>query len=71
MRNTPFGDNVPQNVRDRCDEAIKKLRASMPIFIGPIKDNKGEMRITEILGNYDPYLESIDWLIEGVVGSTT
>jgi basic membrane protein A and related proteins len=71
VRNTPYGDNVPQNVRARCDDTIAKLRDGMPVFVGPIKDNKGKLRIEKTLGNYAPYLESIDWLIEGVIGSTT
>ncbi|MBL6945667.1 MAG: BMP family ABC transporter substrate-binding protein [Rhodospirillales bacterium] len=71
VRNTPYGDNVPQNVRNRCDAAIADLRAGKPVFVGSIKDNKGAQRIDKTLGNYDPYLESIDWLMEGVVGSTT
>ena len=71
VRNTPYGDNVPQNIRNRCDDAIAKLRGGMPVFVGPIKDNNGKPRIEKTLGNYDPYLESIDWLMEGVVGSTT
>ena len=71
VRNTPYGDNVPQDIRNRCDDAIAKLRDGMPIFVGPIKDNKGQLRIEATLGNYDRSLESIDWLIDGVVGSTT
>ena len=71
VRNTPYGDNVPQETRNRCDAAIAELRKSKPIFVGPLKDNKGKVRLTGTVDNYDGSLWGMDWLIEGVKGSTS
>ena len=47
-------------------------KAGKPIYVGPLKDNKtGKVVIDKTYGNLDPYLDKMDYLLEGVVGSTT
>ena len=52
--------------------AIADMKAKKPIYVGPLKDNKtGKVVIDKTYGNLDPYLDKMDYLLEGVVGSTT
>ena len=51
--------------------AIEELKTGAPIFVGPLKDNLGNVVIEGTLGLYDGSLWGTDYLIEGVVGSIT
>ena len=52
--------------------AIEGLKAKKPIYVGPLKDNKtGKVVIDKPYDNVDPFLDKMDYLLEGVVGSTT
>ena len=52
--------------------AIEGLKARKPIYVGPLKDNKtGKVVIDKTYDNLDPFLDKMDYLLEGVVGSTT
>ena len=47
------------------------MKAGKPIYVGPLKDNKGVVVIDKTYDNYDPFLDGMGFLLEGVVGSTT
>ena len=66
---TPFGAGATDKARNAATQAIADLRAGKPIFVGPVKSNTGKLVIDRSYGNYDPYLDRMDYLIEGVVGS--
>ena len=51
--------------------AIADLKAKKPIYVGPLKDNKGKVVIDKAYDNLDPYLDEMNYLLEGVVGSIT
>ncbi len=51
--------------------AIAELKAGKPIFVGPLKDNKGNVVIARTLGLYDGILWQTNYLLEGIVGSVT
>ena len=52
--------------------AIKDMQNKVPIYVGPLKDNKtGKVVIDKTYGNLDPFLDKMDYLLEGVVGSIT
>ena len=52
--------------------AIADMKAKVPIYVGPLKDNKtGKVVIDKTYDNLDPYLDQMDYLLEGVVGSIT
>ena len=51
--------------------AIADLKAGKPIFVGPLKDNKGNVVIDKTLGLYDGVLWQTNYLLEGIVGSVT
>ena len=66
---TPFGAGSTDKARNAAAAAIAELKLGKPIFVGPIKSNTGKLVIDKSYGNYDPYLDRMDYLLEGVVGS--
>jgi basic membrane protein A and related proteins len=64
-----WGDKVPQDVRTKVDDVRKKLLSGeLNPYAGPVKDNKGAVRVKEgeKLDDQQAYL--IDWSAEGVTG---
>ncbi|MFN7189941.1 MAG: hypothetical protein ACK5U4_00695, partial [Rhodospirillales bacterium] len=57
--------------RRAADAAIADMKAGKPIFVGPFNDHKGVVVGTKTYDNYAPELEGMNYLIEGVVGSTS
>ena len=47
------------------------MKNKVPIYVGPLKDNKGNVVIDKTYGNLDPFLDKMNYLLEGVVGSIT
>ena len=68
--NTPFGAGATPEAKKAALAAIEGLKAKKPIS-GPLKDNKGKVVIDKTYDNLDPFLDKMDYLLEGVVGSTT
>lgn len=68
-----YNQVVTEAVRKQADAAKDKfMSGGMVVYKGPIKDNTGRVVIAagkEHLQS-DLWLESMDWLVEGVVGST-
>jgi basic membrane protein A and related proteins len=72
VQNSPFGAGASDAARKAATAAIADLRAKKPIYVGPLKDNKtGKVVIDKAYDNLDPYLDQMNYLLEGVVGSTT
>jgi simple sugar transport system substrate-binding protein len=71
VQSTPFGAITSPEARAAATAAIADLKVGKPIFVGPFKDNKGNVVGTKAYDNYDIDLESMDYLIDGVQGSTT
>ena len=71
VQNTPFGAGASEEARKAGMAAIADLKAKKPIYVGPLKDNKGKIVIDKSYDNTDPYLDKMDYLLEGVVGSLT
>ena len=71
VMNTPFGAGASDEARKAAEAAIADLKAKKPIYVGPLKDNKGKLVIDKAYDNYDPYLDQMNYLLEGVVGSIT
>jgi basic membrane protein A and related proteins len=71
VRNTPYGAGASEAARKAADEAIAALVAGKPIYVGPLKDNRGNTVIEGAMDNYEPVLDGMDYLLEGVVGSIT
>ncbi|MDM0043130.1 BMP family ABC transporter substrate-binding protein [Variovorax dokdonensis] len=69
VASTPFGAGATEQARNAATAAIASLKAGKPIWTGPVKSNTGKVVLEKGVDNYDPVLEKMDWLIEGVNGS--
>ncbi|CAN5117500.1 BMP family ABC transporter substrate-binding protein [soil metagenome] len=69
VQNSPFGAGASEAARNAALAAIADMKAQKPMFAGPLKDNKGNLVIEKSIGNYDPSLDGMNYLLEGVVGS--
>ena len=70
MAIAPFGPKVPQEVQDLVMQAKADIEAgNIVVFKGPIKDQDGNVKVAdgEVLG--DDAMGSVDWFVEGVIGS--
>ncbi len=67
---SPFGPMVPQNVRDEVlARKAEIIKGDFVVFKGPVKDQEGKVRIADGVVPADKDLLSMDWFVEGVVGS--
>ncbi|WP_417308098.1 BMP family ABC transporter substrate-binding protein [Devosia sp.] len=71
LRNTPYGAGATPEAITAADAAIAALMAGEPIYKGTLKDNQGNVVVDKTYDNYDPYLDGMNWLLEGVQGSIT
>jgi simple sugar transport system substrate-binding protein len=71
VQNTPFGAGAGEAARNAAAEAIAHLKAGGPIYVGPLRDNRGNRVIDQTYGNDDPRLDGMNYLLEGVAGSIT
>ena len=69
VQSTPFGAGSTDKARNAATAAIAEVKAGKPIFAGPVKSNTGKLVIDKTYGNYDPYLDRMDYLVEGVIGT--
>ncbi|SRR5690606_9244501 len=66
----PFNDAVPEDLRQRVEEAKAKIAAGeLHPFAGPVRDNEGNIRVPEGDTMSDDDMLRIDWYVEGVQGS--
>ena len=73
VQNTPYGAGATPEAIKAADAAKADRVAKKPVFVGPLKDNKGNEVIPAGVSHapYDPWIDNINFLVEGVVGSTT
>jgi basic membrane protein A and related proteins len=71
VQNTPFGAGASDAARKAATAAIDGLKNKKPIYVGPLKDNKGNVVISKTYDNLDPFLDKMNYLLEGVQGSIT
>ncbi len=70
MAIAPFGPKVPQEVQDLVAQTQADIESGkIVVFQGPIKDQDGNIKVAEgeVLG--DDAMSSVDWFVEGVIGS--
>jgi basic membrane protein A len=76
INQSAYGPKVPDAAKKQADDIKAKLTAGdFLIFKGPLKDNKGNMVIADgealvQTNSSDVKLESMGFLVEGVLGST-
>lgn len=73
VQNTAFGAGATEEAKKAATAAIADLKANKPYVIGPIKDNKGKEVVAagKTIDNYDGFLETTNYLVEGIIGSLT
>ncbi len=70
MAMAPYGPNVPQEVKDAVDQARADLEAGTTVvFAGPIVDQDGTVRVAEGEELTADLMGSVDWFVQGVIGS--
>ncbi|WP_455222674.1 BMP family ABC transporter substrate-binding protein [Kaarinaea lacus] len=73
VKSSPYGPAVSAKAKEAADKARAKfMDGSMVVYKGPIKDNTGKTVIPagKEYKQTDIWLESMDWLVDGVIGST-
>jgi basic membrane protein A len=74
VRTSAYGPAVPASVKEKADAAkLAILNGSLSIYKGGLKDNKGNVVIPAGTSYVitEPKLESMNYLVEGVVGATS
>ena len=72
VQNSPFGAGCTPEGKAAAMAAIAALKAKKPIYTAGLKDNKtGKVVIDKTYDNLDPYLDQMNYLLEGVTGSIT
>lgn len=67
----PFGPMVPKELQDKVAAAKADIVAgTFKVFTGPVKDQKGEVKIADGVTAPDGDLLGMTWFVEGVVGTT-
>jgi basic membrane lipoprotein Med (substrate-binding protein (PBP1-ABC) superfamily) len=70
MAVAPFGPKVPQEVKDLVSQTQADIETgNIVVFKGPIKDQDGNVKVADgqVLG--DDAMGSVDWFVQGVIGS--
>lgn len=74
IKMSPLGPAVSDTARKQFEETQAKiLKGNYAVIQGPMKDNKGNLiaKAGESFVETDVALESMDYLVEGVIGSTS
>jgi basic membrane protein A len=67
----PFGDMVPEEIQEMVEAKKAEIIAGKTdVFVGPIKDQDGNVKIAEGEKADDKTLLGMTWFVEGVVGTT-
>ena len=74
VRVSDYGNAVTDAVRQEANAVIEEIKSGQrQIYKGPIRDNTGQIVVAdgEVVPISDVSLETVEWLVEGVIGSTT
>jgi basic membrane lipoprotein Med (substrate-binding protein (PBP1-ABC) superfamily) len=63
-----WGESVPPEVRKQANAVRAKILGGWSPFVGPLKDNKGTLRVAAGKTMTEAELYNWDWSIDGVVG---
>ena len=73
VKSSPYGKVVTSKAKAHADAIRKKfMSGNMVVYKGPLKDNTGKIVIPagKSYTQTDIWLESMNWLVEGVIGTT-
>jgi basic membrane protein A len=66
----PFGPAVPDDAKALIEQKKQEIiSGTFDVFVGPIKDNTGELRVPDGTTMTDEEKLAFDWLVEGAVGT--
>ena len=65
----PYSKLVPSDIQEMVDTRAEELKKDDDIFVGPIKDQSGAVKVQEDVKMTDKELLSMNWFVEGVVGT--
>jgi len=66
----PYGEMVPKNVRDMVEQKKQEIiDGKYDPFMGPIYDQEGKLRVKAGEKLSDEELQSMQWFVQGVVGT--
>lgn len=71
VKPSPFGPAVSAEARKKSDTVkAAMMKGDFPIFKGPLVDNTGKTVVAagKVLGQQDPLLEGMNYLLDGVIG---
>jgi basic membrane protein A len=72
LQSSPFGAGSTDAATKAAMAAMADLKAGKPIFKTAVKDNKGKIVLPSApYDNYAEPLNNMDYLVEGVIGSTS
>jgi basic membrane protein A len=67
----PFGSMVPEDVQKKVLAKKEDIKSGkFKVFSGPIKDQKGKIRISQGSAATDKELLGMTWFVQGVIGTT-
>jgi basic membrane protein A len=70
MAMAPFGPKVPQEVQDQVLQVKADIEAgNVVVFTGPVTDQDGNIVVAEGEVLSVDLMSSVDWFVEGVIGS--
>ena len=70
VKMSPYGAAVGAPAKAKADEIkAAMMKGGYVIFKAGLKDNKGAVVVSKNLDQFDPELEKMNYLVEGVVGS--
>lgn len=66
----PYGPMVPEEIKKAVEDSKKKiLSGEWDVFVGPVKDQKGTVKVPEGQTMSDEDMLKFDWFVEGVEGT--
>ena len=67
----PFGPMVPKEVQDKVNaEKARIIAGEQKIFVGPLKDQSGAVKLAAGAVASDEELLGMTWFVDGVIGTT-
>ena len=70
MALAPFGPSVPQEVQDEVlDVSTQVEDGTIVVFQGPVVDQDGNVKVAEGEVLSADVMSSVDWFVEGIIGS--
>lgn len=64
---SPYGKDVSDDIQKKVEQRKRKIIEGRQVFLGPIRDSQGVVRVSRGSHMSRTALKRIDWLVEGIV----